>query len=110
MILLGASTGRPHKEFNESSERSKRRNTQVLRTMDLNQLTYATQMKLRESGKVQASRVVKNLTKSPSRAEKYLTAIKKSEDAEPSQLSPLQALSMFTEAGLTTAQYEMFWI
>lgn len=65
-------------------------------------------MKLRESGKVDASNVVKDLTKSPQRAKKYLSAIKKSnsEQEQPRQLSPLRALSMFTEAGLTKAQYE----
>src|ERR1700712_4908223 len=66
-------------------------------------------MKLRESGKTDASKVVKDLTKSHRRATKYVTAMKRSqnEQEQPSQLSPLQALSMFIEAGLTKAQYEI---
>jgi len=66
-------------------------------------------MKLRDSGKTDASKVVKDLTKSPRRATKYVTAMKRSqnEQEQPSQLSPLQALSMFIEAGLTKAQYEI---
>lgn len=75
----------------------------------MDELTYAAQMKLRESGKVDASKVVKDLTKSPRRGTKYVKAFKKSkEEQEKSrQLSPLRALSMFTEAGLTKAQYEI---
>lgn len=74
----------------------------------MEELTYATQMKLRKVGKVDASKVVKDLTKSPGRAKKYVRAMRKSiriQD-QPRQLSPLNALSMFTEAGLTKAQYE----
>lgn len=93
----------------DSSERSKRRKTEDLRSKDLDELSFATQMKLRESGKVDASRVVKNLTKSPRKAKKYIKALKKSSEEQEKtlQLSPLRALSMFTEAGLTKAQYEI---
>lgn len=65
-------------------------------------------MKLRKAGKVDASKVVRDLTRSPRRATKYVTAMKKSmrTQDQPCQLSPIDALSMFTEAGLTKAQYE----
>lgn len=107
-FVTGTSPGRPQKTFVESSERSKRRKTKDLRSADLETLTYATQMKLRRSGKVDASKVVKDLTKSPGRAKKYVIAMKTSREKqnEPRQLTPIQALSMFTEAGLTKAQYE----
>lgn len=74
----------------------------------MEELTYATQMKLRKVGKVDASRVVKDLTESPRRSKKYVMAMRKSirTQDQPRQLSPLKALSMFTEAGLTKAQYE----
>lgn len=74
----------------------------------MEELPYATQMKLRKVGKVDASRVVKDLTESPRRAKKYVMAMRKSirTQDQPRQLSPLKALSMFTEAGLTKAQYE----
>jgi len=72
------------------------------------ELSFAAQMKLRKVGKVDASKVVKDVTKSPRRAKKYVTAMKtsiRSQD-QPRQLSPINALSMFIEAGLTKAQYE----
>ncbi|KAJ8953465.1 hypothetical protein NQ318_023584 [Aromia moschata] len=62
------SPGRPQKSFGDSSERSKRRKTRDLRSKDIEELTFATHMKLRESGKVDASKVVKDLTRSPGRA------------------------------------------
>ncbi|XP_047027502.1 uncharacterized protein LOC124635616 [Helicoverpa zea] len=101
----GVSPGRPQKSFEESSERSK---TEDLRSKDLAELTYATQMQLRQAGKVEASKVVKDLTKSPRRAKKYIKAFKESVEKQdqPRQLSPLQALSMFTEAELTKTQYQ----
>ncbi|KAL4721708.1 hypothetical protein ACJJTC_003997 [Scirpophaga incertulas] len=104
----GVSPGRPQKSFEDSSERSKRRRTEDLRSKDVVELTYATHMKLRHVGKVAASKVVKDLSKSPQRAKKYVKAFKKSTERQdqPRQLSPLQALSMFTEAELTKAQYE----
>ncbi|PZC78080.1 hypothetical protein B5X24_HaOG202615 [Helicoverpa armigera] len=68
-------------------------------------------MKLRETGKVDASKIVKDLTKSPRRARKYAVAMKKStceEDQEKSKrLAHSRALFMFVEAGLTQAQYEV---
>ncbi|KAL4702208.1 hypothetical protein ACJJTC_012340 [Scirpophaga incertulas] len=63
-----ASPGRPQKSFIDSSERSNRRKTKDLKSKDLAELTYATQMKLRQAGKIEASKVVKDLTKSPRRA------------------------------------------
>uniref|UniRef100_A0A6P7F540 Uncharacterized protein LOC114324861 isoform X3 n=1 Tax=Diabrotica virgifera virgifera TaxID=50390 RepID=A0A6P7F540_DIAVI len=59
----GLSIGRPQKSFSELCERSKRRKTQELRTSDLHELAYATQMKLRETGEVEASKIVKVLTR-----------------------------------------------
>lgn len=63
-------------------------------------------MKLRKAGKTDASNVLKDITNSPKRAKKFLSAIKTLNDDQPRQLSPLDALCMFTEAGLTRAQYE----
>ncbi|KAL4702276.1 hypothetical protein ACJJTC_018590 [Scirpophaga incertulas] len=108
---MGASPGRPNKLFLDLSERSKRRRTEELRTSNIDELTYATQMKLREKGKVEASRIVKDLTKSPRRARKYAAAMKKStleeEQDKIMKLKHLRALFMYTEAGLTQAQYEI---
>lgn len=53
--------GRPPKPFNESSERTKRRKTTSLRqNLQPNVLQFATQMKLRAEGKVDAARVIKD--------------------------------------------------
>ena len=57
--------GRPKKSFVDSSERSKRRKTEDLRSIDAQELTYAAQMKLRSSGQVDTTHVIKDLTKSP---------------------------------------------
>ncbi|XP_063361402.1 uncharacterized protein LOC134650378 [Cydia amplana] len=109
----GISPGRPQKTFLELSERSKRRKTEELRSLNTDELTFATQMKLRETGKLEASKVVKDLTKSPRRAKKYITALKKNtvtceDDQEKlNNLTHLRALFMYTEAGLTQAQYEI---
>lgn len=75
-FVIGFSTGRPQKSFSELCERSKRRKTEELRTSDLHELAYATQMKLRKTGEVEASKIVKVLTTSPLKAKKYAAAIK----------------------------------
>ncbi|KAJ4452203.1 hypothetical protein ANN_03721 [Periplaneta americana] len=96
--------GRPQKSFGDSSERSKRRKTQGLReTVDTEELTFATQMKLRACGKPDASKVLKEITKSPKRATKYRKAYSSSLQEKRGQLSPLQALSMFVEAAVFMA-------
>lgn len=64
-------------------------------------------MKLRASGNVAASIVVKELTKSPTRAQKYRSAFEKGNEENILQLSSLEALSMYVEAGLTRTQYEI---
>ncbi|KAJ4443298.1 hypothetical protein ANN_04966 [Periplaneta americana] len=93
--------GRLQKSFRDSIERSKTRKTQGLReTVDTEELTFATQMKLRACGKPDASKVLKEITKSPKRATKYRKAYSSSLQEKRGQLSPLQALSMFVEAGM----------
>lgn len=70
-----AKTERPKKSFAELSKRSKRRRTEDLRnTFDSDELTYAMQMKLRASGRTDASQVVKRIGDSPNRAKKYRKA------------------------------------
>lgn len=110
-IVTGLGPGRPQKTFSELSESSKRRKTKDLRSSDLKELAYATQMKLRKTGETEASKIVKVLTKSPRRAKKYAAAMKKiitEEDKEVgTKLGHLRALFMYTEARLTQAQYEI---
>ncbi|CAH2088704.1 unnamed protein product [Euphydryas editha] len=61
--------GRLIKSFMESSDRTKRRKTKHLReNIDSQQLTFAAQMSLRASGNVYASKIVKDITKLPTKA------------------------------------------
>lgn len=110
-FVTGLSPGRPQKSFSELCERSKRRKTEELRSADLNELAYATQMKLRKTGEVEASKLVKVLTRSPQKAKKYAMAIKEKTTQQEKEVSTksahLCALFMFVEAGLTQAQYEV---
>lgn len=103
------SAGRPSKLFQESSERTKRRKTEELRKeTDLGMLTYATRSKLGESGKRDASLVLKEIISTPHRATKYKKAFSHIQlKSGISQLSTTQALSMFVEASLSRKQYEI---
>ncbi|XP_076545847.1 uncharacterized protein LOC143305586 [Osmia lignaria lignaria] len=101
-------SGRPSKSFEESSDRTKRRKTAVLRsTTNTDELVFSAQMKLQSSGKRSASTILKEITNSPERAKKYKTAysIFQHRSNETLQLSSLKALSMFVEAGLSKHQY-----
>lgn len=110
-FVIGLSPGRPQKSFSDLCERNKRRKTENLRTSDLDVLAYATQMKLRETGEVEASKIVKVLTRSPRKAKKYAAAVKQQADKQEKEVSTklahLRSLFMFVEAGLTQAQYEV---
>lgn len=101
-------SGRPQKSFDDVSERSKRRKTETIRReMTSEELTFATHVKLRCEGKADASNMIKNLTKSPNRANKYRKALIQSQKQQIQQLTPVEALSMFVEAGLSRKQYEI---
>lgn len=84
--MLKSRQGRPSKSFKESSERTKRRK--------------------RIAEKRGASKILKDITNSPTRANKYKKAYSKPNE-EIAPLTPLQALSMFVEADLTRRQYEI---
>lgn len=108
--LIKTLVGRPSKSFVELSERSKRRKTQQLReNFETVELAYASQMKLRETGNVDGSKVVKDVISSPTRGAKYREALNRSRSRlqEKTRLSPIQALSIFVEASLTRKQYEI---
>lgn len=102
-----AGPGRPSLNFSESSERTKRQKTESLRSKtSLEQLSYATQMALRSSGQVHASRLLKEITTTtPTRARRYKEAFDKKEQIVP--LSGEEALSTMVEAQLTTHQYKV---
>ncbi|CAG9570194.1 unnamed protein product [Danaus chrysippus] len=100
--------GRPRKSFGESSERSKRRKTEEIRSnVEDGVIVHAAQVELRKSGKRDASRVLQDITSSPTRATKYKKAFDTSKCGKSSRLTPMEALKMFIDADLTRAQYEV---
>lgn len=101
--------GRPSKTFEELSERSKRRKTEEIRaSIGDDVLVHAAQSVLQTTGHRTASKVLKDITSSPTRASKYRKAYSKVADSdEVPPLTPLQALQMFVEADLTRRQYEI---
>lgn len=100
-------TGRPCKMFDESSERSKRRKTEDVRSvLEGEVIVHAAQIELRKTGKRDASEVLKNIMSSPTKATKYKKALNESK-TEADRLTPFQALAMFVDADLTRRQYEI---
>ncbi|XP_017470077.1 PREDICTED: uncharacterized protein LOC108361823 [Rhagoletis zephyria] len=68
--------GRPQKHFSDSGERSKRRKTAELRSTvkDKDFIMHAASVELIKSGKRDASKVLKDIQNSPTRATKYKKA------------------------------------
>ncbi|KAK9688610.1 hypothetical protein QE152_g35188 [Popillia japonica] len=101
--------GRPSKCFHESSERSKRRKTEEIRsTVGDDVIVHAAQTTLSVQGQRYASKILKEITNCPSRAHEYRKAVdKKGNKESAAPLTPLQALTMFVEADLTRRQYEI---
>lgn len=100
--------GRPKVDFFKSSERTKRRKTQLLRfEVGPLELSYAPQMSLRASGHLDASNVIKEVTLStPKRAEKYRKAYKETlKSVMP--YTDNKALSLVIEAKLSKHQYNI---
>jgi hypothetical protein len=102
--------GRPKKMFSKASDRTKRRTTEALRSaVDVEVLTHAAQVKLRSCGKRDASQVLKDFSMSPQRATKYKRAFAMRQQNEKAQtkMTPVSALAMFVEDGLSRRQYEI---
>ncbi|KAL4708807.1 hypothetical protein ACJJTC_011771 [Scirpophaga incertulas] len=100
--------GHPRKSFGESSERSKRRKTEEIRSnAEDGVIVHTAQVELRKSGKRDASRVLQDITSSPTCATKFKKAFDTSKCGKSSRLTPTEALKMFIDADLTRAQYEV---
>ncbi|CAG4981334.1 unnamed protein product [Colias eurytheme] len=100
--------GRPTKDFKESSDQTKRRKTKNLREqVPCEQLTYAAQMSQRAAGYSDASKVMKDMTLSPTRAKKYRTRFTSAQKEIVKKHTPSQALAIFVEADMTRKQYEV---
>lgn len=98
--------GRPSQSFASSSDRSKRRKTQEVRsTLSTEELTYAAQMSLRSSGRVHAAQVLQDVTLiSPTRASKYIAAVWSQNEAP---LTSDEALSLMIEKGESKRSYQL---
>ncbi|XP_047998858.1 uncharacterized protein LOC125236185 [Leguminivora glycinivorella] len=102
--------GRPCKHFEELSERSKRRKTEVIRSnFDKEVIVHATQVELRKSGNRDASNVLKEITNSPTRATKYKKAYYRTKSSNDNirPLTTQEAMQMFIDAELSRAQYDI---
>lgn len=100
--------GRPKVDFSKSSERTKRRKTQLLRSeVGSLELSYAAQMSLRASGQLDAANVIKDVTlTTPKRAEKYRKAYKETSKSVMPYTDD-KALSLIIEAKLSKHQYNI---
>ena len=96
--------GRPELPFEDCSDNSKRRKTTNLRTeIETDVLVYATQMKLRASGKENEAQVIKKLLDNPKYAKDCLDI---SSTTKAKKVSAREALSLLIEAQLSRKQYE----
>lgn len=98
--------GRKQSSFEESSNKTKAKKTKWIRdSTPVSVLTHAQQMSLRADGKVQASKILKEITTTtPTRASKYRKSFKKNTIK---QLSPEEALSVIIEAKLSKHSYNV---
>lgn len=99
--------GRSTSDFTKVTERTKRRRTVDLRSEHSSEvLGYAAQMKLRETGKLDAAIVVKDVTSgSPTKATKYRSSLEIS-NTEKEVLTPNEALSLLVEVDLSRNRYQ----
>lgn len=99
--------GRKEIAFEESGPKTKYKKTKDLRdNTSLSMLAFATQVKLRESGNIGASKLVHDVAScSPTRADKYRKSLLKS--VVSNKLSSEEALAVLVEAGLSRHQYNI---
>lgn len=102
-------SGRPPKDFRELSDRSKRRRTKNFREqIPVDQLTYAASVSQRAAGNTDASKFIKGVTASPTRAKKYREVIVKAQKTTAvKKHSPIEALSIFVEGDFNRKQWEL---
>lgn len=101
--------GRPHKEFRELSERSKRRRTKDLRDqVPVDELMFAARVSQGTSGNTDTSKVLKEITATPTRATKFRKIISSAKkDHMTKKYTPREALALFVEGDFTRRQWEL---
>ncbi|CAG9840790.1 unnamed protein product [Diabrotica balteata] len=91
--------GRPVKQFHELSERSKRRRTEEIRAcVPVEELTFAARVSQGTSGNKHASKMIKEITSTPTKAKKIRKIISSKKDHVEMKYTPQEALSLFVEA------------
>lgn len=100
--------GRPVKEFHELSERSKRRRTEELRAqIPVEELTFAACVSQCTSGNLDTSKIIKEITSTPTRAKKFRNIISTKKDHVVRKYTPQEALSLFVEGNFTRSQWNL---
>ncbi|CAH1099302.1 unnamed protein product [Psylliodes chrysocephalus] len=101
--------GRPSKTFEELCDRSKRRKTKELREqVPVEELTYAAGVSQRVSGHSDASKIIKEIIASPTRAaeiRKVITTVSKQTTVK--KHTPAEALAIFVEGDFTRRRWEI---
>lgn len=101
--------GRPTKKFEELSDRSKRRRTKDLREkVPVEELTFAAQVKMGTSGNTDTSKLMKDITLTPSRSKKIRKIISSAaKEIKVQKHSPVEALIQYVEGNFTRKQYNV---
>lgn len=104
--------GRPAVSFEISSDRSKRWKTEKMRKKShTKELTYATKMKLRSEGKMDAAKLQSEaIDTTPSRAKRIREAWIHHEKNKPIPYMPEEVLCLIVETILTKSQYMKLWL
>ncbi|XP_034192452.2 uncharacterized protein LOC117609839 [Osmia lignaria lignaria] len=98
-------SGRPSSDFSTSSERTKRRRTEGIRSKtNVEELCYATQMNLRAAGQLDAAKVLQDMTVSPSKAQKYRKCV---QSISENTFTGDSALSLLIELKFSRSQYQL---
>lgn len=96
--------GRPSTSFESSSNRTKRRRTATIREEhSVHELSFATEMSLRAAGRLDAAKIVKDVTEgSPSKAVRYRKSL---ERVEGIPMNGDEAVAFMVENELSKNQY-----
>lgn len=109
-VFGSSSSGRPRKEFNDASDRTKRRKTEEVRQqLTTEEITFAASMSQRAAGHNDAAKLIMDITKSPRKARICKRSLTTSEVNPVNKLSAEGALALFVNAELTKNQYEILY-
>lgn len=103
----GKKRGRPKKNFDESSDRSKRRKAALLKeTASTNELLHAARLALKSDGCKTSAQLVKNIQfKPPETVNEIFEAWNELKKSQPSTYTPEEALSLLITNNFTKEQY-----